>query len=72
MAASRLYVADAGILPYEEALILQRSLARARITGQLGEDLLLLVEHPPVVTYGRTSKDRNLTASPALLAERGI
>ncbi len=34
--------------------------------------MLLLLEHPPVVTLGRTSKAQNLVASPALLAARGV
>src|SRR5215207_5992475 len=33
---------------------------------------LLVVEHPPVVTLGRSSKERHLLASPALLAARGV
>ncbi|MEO7457686.1 MAG: lipoyl(octanoyl) transferase LipB [Gemmatimonadaceae bacterium] len=65
-------VADLGSMPYLEALALQRAVARARISGAFGEDLLLLVEHPPVVTLGRSSKDRHLLASPALLESRGI
>ena len=59
-------------MPYGEALELQRAAARARITGAIAQDLLLLVEHAPVVTMGRTAKQHNLTASPELLAARGV
>ena len=59
-------------MSYADALALQRSVARARIAGEIGEDVLLLVEHPPVVTLGRSSKERHLLASPALLAARGV
>jgi lipoyl(octanoyl) transferase len=68
----QLLVCDLHSMPYADALALQRSVARARISGEIGEDLLLLVEHPPVVTLGRSSKERHLLASPALLAARGV
>ena len=68
----RLLVTDLRTMPYAEALALQRAVARARISGEIGEDLLLLVEHPPVVTLGRSSKERHLLATPALLAARGV
>src|SRR4051812_35378290 len=68
----QLLVADLRTMPYADALTLQRAVARARIAGEIGEDLLLLVEHPPVVTLGRSSKERHLLASPALLAARGV
>src|SRR6478609_6091249 len=67
-----LLVCDLGTMAYAEALGLQRAVAKARISGELGEDLLLLVEHPPVVTLGRSFKERHLLASPALLANRGV
>jgi lipoyl(octanoyl) transferase len=67
-----LLVCDLGTMAYAEALVLQRAMAKARISGELDEDLLLLVEHPPVVTLGRSFKERHLLASPALLANRGV
>ena len=70
--ARELWVVDLGTMPYAEALDLQRAAARARISGAIPEDLLLLVEHPPVVTLGRSSKANHLVASPALLAARGV
>jgi len=69
---SRFLVSDLGTMAYAEALVLQRAVARSRISGEIEEDVLLLVEHPPVVTLGRSSKERHLLASPALLATRGV
>ena len=59
-------------MPYGEALELQRSIARDRISGAVSQDVLLLVEHPPVVTLGRSSKEKNLTASPEFLQNHGV
>src|SRR4051812_12389424 len=67
-----LLVLNLGALPYAESLELQRAVARARIAGTITQDVLLLVEHPPVVTLGRSSKTQHLTASPAHLAARGV
>jgi lipoyl(octanoyl) transferase len=61
-----------GLVRYEEALELQRRAARARITGEIAEDVLFLVEHPPVVTLGRSTKAGNLLASAETLAQRGV
>jgi lipoate-protein ligase B len=68
----RLDVVRLGLRPYGEILELQRAVARARIAGDVEHDVLLLVEHHPVVTLGRTAKTANLVASPALLAARGV
>src|SRR5919202_1523415 len=71
-APRELLVAPLGLRPYSEALDLQRELARARIAGELAQDLLLLVEHPPVVTLGRAAKERHLIVPRPALAERGV
>ena len=68
----QLWVSDLGTMPYAEALELQRTVAARRISGEIAEDVLLLLQHPPVVTLGRSSKDANLTASPELLKLRGV
>jgi len=51
-----LEVVEAGVVPYAEALAWQRDLAQARIDRRIPHDLLLLLEHPPVVTLGRNSQ----------------
>ena len=56
MSGRRVRVVEAGRMPYHRALGWQRALAQARIDGRLEEDLLLLLEHPPVVTLGRTAQ----------------
>src|SRR6188472_3310108 len=67
-----LLVEQLGLVPYADALELQRRIARARITGEVAEDVLLLVEHPPVITLGRSAKANHLLASPELLSARGV
>ena len=68
----RLLISELGIVPYADALELQREAARARLDGRLEHDLLILLEHPPVVTTGRSNKANNLLLSPDALAARGI
>ena len=67
-----LWVVSAGLLPYAEALDLQREIAAARIAGTVPHDVLLLCEHPPVVTTGRSAKPHHMLCTPALLASRGV
>ena len=56
MSSRVLEVIQAGVVPYGDALTWQRDLAQARIDGRLPHDLLLLLEHPPVVTLGRNAR----------------
>jgi lipoyl(octanoyl) transferase len=68
----RLLVQDLGRSAYGEALELQRTLCRRRISGELAEDLLLLVEHDPVVTLGRGTRPESIPLAPAELSRRGV
>ncbi len=67
-----LLVRDLGLLPYDDAWALQKSTAAARVSGELSQDTLLVVQHPAVVTLGRSTKPGNLLASPELLASNGV
>jgi len=61
-----------GIVPYAEALALQRTLVEERRTGRV-PDLLLLLQHPPVVTLGvRRDNRTHVKASDQQLAVHGI
>ena len=68
----RLVVQDLGVRGYAEVLELQRALCRRRMAGEISEDVLLLVEHEPVVTLGRGSRPPSLPLPPAQLGHRGI
>lgn len=66
-----LEVRDLGRIRYSEALDLQRELVTARQQG-CGNDTLLLLEHPHVVTMGRNGKSQHVLASAEILARTGI
>ena len=70
--SSRLVVQDLGRGSYAEVLELQRRLCRQRISGDISEDILLLVEHEPVVTLGRGVRPGSLPLTPADLEARGL
>jgi len=56
-----------GTVPYQLAWDWQRQLAARRAQGELEEDVLLLLEHPPVYTMGRGGRPEHL-----LQGESGI
>jgi lipoate-protein ligase B len=68
----RLLVSDLGRESYATVLELQRSLCRQRLAGELQDDVLLLVEHEPVVTLGRGTHPESLPLPAAELERRGI
>jgi lipoyl(octanoyl) transferase len=67
-----LAVIDLGRRAYGDTLELQRALRRQRIAGELTDDLLLLVEHDPVVTLGRGTRATSLPLPPDELRRRGV
>jgi lipoyl(octanoyl) transferase len=60
-----------GRIDYAAAHALQKRLAGER-AGDRIPDQLLLLEHPPVLTLGRTADPAHVRADPATLAARGI
>jgi lipoyl(octanoyl) transferase len=68
-----LQVRHLGQLPYSEALSLQSQLVEDRRSGRI-DDVLLLLEHPPVITIGVRSAatTAHILAAPEVLASRGI
>jgi len=64
-------VVQLGALAYAEGLRLQQKLVDLRKTGEIG-DVLLLLEHSPVITLGRNAKTANVLASTEVLAARGV
>lgn len=67
-----LIVVDLGRRAYGGVLELQRSLCRRRVAGESSDDVLLLVEHEPVVTLGRGTQSGSLPLSAGALAARGL
>jgi lipoyl(octanoyl) transferase len=64
-------VVQFGTVDYATGLRLQRQLVDLRKEEKIG-DVLLLLEHSPVITLGRNAKAANVIASPELLAQRGV
>jgi lipoyl(octanoyl) transferase len=62
-----------GTVPYAEALTLQRELVEARRAGRV-PDLLLLLQHPPVITLGVKGDGgrANVLVTDERLAELGV
>ena len=68
---STLTVYRLGRVEYEDGLQLMKLFGEARRQGLCG-DVLLLLEHPPVLTLGRAGKRANIVASDARLAAEGV
>jgi len=60
-----------GTIDYATGLRLQEKLVALRKEARIG-DVLLLLEHTPVITLGRNAKADNVVAPPKLLSQRGV
>jgi len=60
-----------GLIGYSEAYQVQRKLLSCRWDREIA-DTLLLLEHPPTITIGKSGKLENVLVSPAQLVEQGI
>ncbi len=64
-------IVQLGTVDYATGLRLQQQLVALRKEEKIG-DVLLMLEHSPVITLGRNAKATNVIASPELLAQRGV
>jgi len=62
---------DLGLIGYAEAYALQRRIVAARKADAI-EDVLLLCEHPHVITQGRNGKPEHLLAGENVLRQKGV
>jgi lipoate-protein ligase B len=65
------WVVDLGLAPYVEASELQARVVAARKRGDV-PDVLLLCEHPHVITLGRNGKREHLKAGERILAQMNV
>ena len=70
-ANSKAWLVSLGLIPYGPAWDLQRRIVAARKAGAL-PDVLLLCEHPHVITLGRNGRNENLLASEHVLRQMGV
>ncbi len=64
-------IIDLGRAAYEPVWRFQHELVRLRKQREIG-DVLVLVEHEPVITLGRAGHESNIVASPDRLRELGV
>src|SRR5262252_1404191 len=64
-------VVDLGLIGYSEAWELQKRVVTARKAGAI-DDVLLVCEHPHVITLGRSGNRANLLVAENVLRQKGI
>jgi|YNPMSStandDraft_1061717.scaffolds.fasta_scaffold07003_3 lipoate-protein ligase B len=71
MARRYAQLCDLGLVPYADALALQRTLHALRVAGTI-PDTLLLLEHPPVITLGKAFHPEHLRYAREFYAQQGV
>lgn len=66
-----LLVVNLGQREYGDVLTLQRALCQSRLHGEADTDVLLMVEHPDVITLGRGTQPSSLPHGPSALRQLG-
>jgi lipoyl(octanoyl) transferase len=66
-----LLITDLGLISYTDAYDLQQRLVAARKANAI-DDVLLLCEHPHVITFGRNANRSNLLASEHVLRQKSV
>jgi lipoyl(octanoyl) transferase len=64
-------IIELGLIQYAAAFAVQERVVAARKGGKIG-DVLLLCEHPHVITMGRNGKREHLLASENVLKQKGV
>lgn len=64
-------IRNLGLVDYQDALRLQRELIQARLKDEL-PDTLLLLEHPAVITIGKSGSEENLLIDKEALYQEGV
>jgi len=65
------YVIDIDLIEYRRTWDFQREVVAAKVKSDL-PDILILVEHNPVITLGRRGNRQHILASPEVLTAEGI
>ena len=68
---NKLLISDLGLIGYAEAYALQERVVAARKAGLI-DDVLVLCEHPHVITQGRNGKREHLLASDHVLRQKSV
>ena len=68
---NRLKLVDWGVLKYDQALSRQQALV-SELQNGCGQDTLVLVEHPPVVTLGKRGNQFDLRVAESFFQAQGV
>jgi lipoyl(octanoyl) transferase len=65
-------VVDIPLMDYEAALDLQHRIVHAKHGGRLPHEVILVLAHPPVFTFGRRGGEEHLLVDASFLKKKGI